>query len=188
MTDICKAAFKVLADAGSPMHYRQVLAKLKEEGWPVDLANPDHKPAIDLLYNEIYGDIRKNGEHAHFRRTGRAMFCAAQVFDPKTMTVATPNATKRNPDREVEVLPPVPRTCGNCRHIEYRGIKEVTLDSGVCARYNDTGRVGVQSIEQGCEHWSRRSDYQRKADRDRRADLLVEVMVINVKAQRGRRI
>lgn len=59
--------------------------------------------------------------------------------------------------------PRVPRVCGECSWIRYKGPHLITLETGVC--YKDgSGRVGVFSNQECCPLWSRRSKQRRESD------------------------
>jgi hypothetical protein len=182
MEVLLQAAYEVLKEAGTEMHYRVILAKLAERGYDVS-----DQATIDALYNGIYNSIRKDGEHSRFRRVGRALFCASETFDPGRMKLATPNSSKNNPDREVIPLARGPRVCGLCKFIEFNGIQEAHMQSGTCGKFCESGRVGVQSTEAGCELWSRQSKSHEYNNHVRAIELKALVGEINRKVQNARR-
>ena len=175
---LAEAAYEILKREGQ-LHYREILKKLEEGEYDVS-----EQATIDGLYNFIYNEIRKQGEHSRFKRVGRAIFCASDTFDPATMREAKPNKSKLNPERELRVIKVGPRICGNCTFIEFSGIQEATLRDGVCSRYTESGRVGVHTSEEGCPLWRRMSDHVRHGYRLRQIELQSLVKELNIAVQK----
>lgn len=173
---------QILVRAGKPLHYRHEVLKILREEYQYELTQAD----IDATYNAMYNDIRKNGEHARFKRVGRAVFVAIGDFNPGTMEVAKPNRSKWNPEGQHLVVKQTPKICGRCRFIEFTGVQEATLANGTCSQYADSGRVGVQSGEDGCPLWQKRSEYVRNKEHIRQIELRAYVSGINRKIQRER--
>lgn len=180
MSDVTDDIYEVLLAHGAPMHFQELFSALIERG----VANRG-KSEDTRIYNAIYQDMKKNGENSRFRKAGRAMFVAFEQFKPGEHIPPPPNKTKENPQGVVRSLPRVPQLCGNCKFIEFTGVRAVTLSSGDCARYAESGRLCVQCREGGCPLWERRPANLVQRDNNERKRLKILLDAIGPLAQRG---
>jgi hypothetical protein len=60
----------------------------------------------------------------------------------------------------------VPRVCGECAYIRYKGHQLITLEGGTCNQWRESGRLAVQSCADGCDLWTRRSKQRRDRDKN----------------------
>ena len=83
----------------------------------------------------------------------------------------------------------VPRVCGTCASIRYKGGQLLTLEEGTCQKWKQSGHYAVQSECEGCPLWTRRPARTRKRD-EAQADLVqifVESYNAGIKAKKKRR-
>ncbi len=177
--DLLDTCAEILFRYKDPVHWDTLFKELVERGLAEVGAIGEQR-----IYNKIYSDIRRNGQMSRFRKTGRAMFCISQNFDPEKHVLSAPNKSKHNPKGESYIRPAVPRVCGRCKHIEYSGIQELHMRDGVCGEFALSGRVGVQSTETGCTYWDRMSDDERRRVHARSNELHILVLGINIAVQR----
>lgn len=90
-------------------------------------------------------------------------------------------AERRDREREKKqviraVQSQIPQTCGNCRSIRYSGINESIQSMGSCSRCRESGRVYVKPEGDGCELWSRRTDYKMQIELKKSAEILEKAL------------
>ncbi len=177
--NIIAEAHHVLTKEGGPLHYDVLFARLVEA-----VGVPDTFESKCKVYNDIYNNIRRNGEHAAFRRVARATFVASENFDPETMALVKSNKTTAHPSDKPREYKVGPKYCGNCKHIEFNGIDQLRLERGTCALYNQSDRLAVRCAESACPLWQHRGDAQRASDRQQQKILMIKVRAVNLNAQR----
>ena len=187
------AAETALTQIGKPLHYAELSEEMILLGWePQGKTDPGY-----LVYSYIYRDIREKSEASKFRFLRRGVFALAvqrgsiaealnQRPNPMTLSdtvktgrLVTPVSKARAEQAKLT------RTCGNCVSIEFTGVQEVARKSGVCGAFEASGRLGVQSCEDGCPLWKARSAATRAADKATSDKLRVLVAAVNHCAHRG---
>ena len=73
----------------------------------------------------------------------------------------------------------IPRTCGECAYVRFKGPQLITLEEGTCNRWRQSERLAVRSDAEGCPLWTRRSKTRRKADAANQHETAIFVDKLN---------
>lgn len=69
-SDVLAEAVAVLAEAGTPLHYRELTRRIQRRGrWMTSSRNPEA-----IVNNYLSKEVRASGEASRFSRTGRGIF------------------------------------------------------------------------------------------------------------------
>lgn len=187
------AAIKALELAAQPMHYDELAAGMQILGW--EHTGKSARPGYAVyghLYNESSNARRvvfigkgffalpgmKEAEGAELRKRRQS---ANQADAPEDEHEAAAR------EREDHQLKTMPRICGTCRHLSYRGVNELTQRTGDCAIDDKSGRPYPRSEAEACPYWRPQSPAQRRSQQERQYEVHLLVEAFNAGTERGRR-
>lgn len=168
---------------GAPLHYLELTELMQTTGWTyLGKGQPAHH-----VYAVVYQDLKDWPDQTPFQ------FFRRGVFGLKGMELTLDE--RRETRRQARGLQPtvsatrsqLPRLCGCCHSMQYQGIKEATLDSGLCERYAESGRPYNRTEAEACPLWRPRPLGQMRAEVERQHELFEFVGIFNAKFQGGRR-
>lgn len=173
--DAAVKAFNRLASENTykPLKYKVLTTLAQAEGWKHEGAQPAYKVMYEALTDAIAnGDERLTAHGRGYFSLTEHNIMPNELPEYAAVKRMGTKARQERIEEQFDVELYKESTCGKCQFITFNGIKEVTLEGGICMN-EESSRCGVRSDTPACILWVQRSEKQQRNDIERAYTLRI---------------
>lgn len=168
--------FKEL-DSPKPLKYHALATLAGTQGW----THNGPKPKEQIMYHALRDSINEGDNRFKFHGRGFFSLSEHNITQADIPQYASINRYGRKKRQEIlEKDSSFEKTCGNCHFIKFTGIKEVTMESGICSN-KFSSRCNVKISSEPCKLWELCSEKKIQKQNERKIELTITLDMIKQK-------